>query len=110
MVRSIIGPGMNAFRFINQSEVNFSTVSTSLGYVMMFLIIGILFSMLVIAGGILVLFQLTHVNEWDEIRKNNIASAIISVALILGLSMMRKDQVAAVCEMLIPYHEMVTIR
>jgi uncharacterized membrane protein YjfL (UPF0719 family) len=66
--------------------------------------------MLVIAGGILVLFQLTHVNEWEEIRKNNIASAIISAALILGLSMMMKDQVAAVCEMLIPYPEVVTIR
>jgi uncharacterized membrane protein YjfL (UPF0719 family) len=110
LVGSIVGPGMNAIRFINQSEVSFATISTSLGYVMMFLIIGILFSMLVIAGGILVLFQLTHVNEWEEIRKNNIASAIISAALILGLSMIMKDQVASVCEMLIPYPEVVTIR
>jgi uncharacterized membrane protein YjfL (UPF0719 family) len=50
------------------------------------------------------------VNEWEEIRKNNIASAIISAALIFGLSMMMKDQVAAVCEMLIPYPEVVIIR
>lgn len=110
LVGSIIGPGMNAIRFINQSEVNFSTVSTSLGYVMMFLIIGILFSMLVIAGGILILFQLTHINEWEEIKKNNVASAMVSAALILGLSIIMKDQVASVCEMLIPYPEVLTIR
>ncbi len=110
LVGSIIGPGMNAIRFINQTEVSFATISTSLGYVMMFLIIGILFSMLVIAGGVMVLFQLTHINEWEEIRKNNIASALISAALILGLALIMKDQVASVCEMLIPYPEVVSIR
>ena len=106
LVGSIIGPGMNAIRFINQTEVSFATISTSLGYVMMFLII----SMLVIAGGVMVLFQLTHINEWEEIRKNNIASALISAALILGLALIMKDQVASVCEMLIPYPEVVSIR
>ncbi len=110
LVGSIIGPGMNAIRFINQTEVSFVTIITSLGYVMMFLIIGILFSMLVIAGGVMVLFQLTHINEWEEIRKNNIASALISAALILGLALIMKDQVASVCEMLIPYPEVVSIR
>jgi uncharacterized membrane protein YjfL (UPF0719 family) len=110
LVGSIVGPGMNAIRFINQSAVNFSTISTSLGYVMMFLIIGILFSMLVIAGGILILFQLTHINEWEEIKKNNVASALVSAALILGLSIIMKDQVASVCEMLIPYPEVLNIR
>ncbi len=110
LVGSIIGPGMNAIRFINQTEVSFATISTSLGYVMMFLIIGILFSMLVIAGGVMVLFQLTHINEWEEIRKNHIASALISAALILGLALIMKDQVASVCEMLIPYPEVVSIR
>ncbi len=110
LVGSIIGPGMNAIRFINQTEVSFATISTSLGYVMMFLIIVILFSMLVIAGGVMVLFQLTHINEWEEIRKNNIASALISAALILGLALIMKDQVASVCEMLIPYPEVVSIR
>lgn len=110
LVSSIIGPGMNAIRFINQSAVSVSTVSSSLGYVILFLIIGVLFSMMVVAGGILVLFQLTHVNEWEEIRRNNVASALISAALILGLALIMKDQVAGVCEMLVPYPEAITIR
>jgi len=110
LVSSIIGPGMNAIRFINQTVVSVSTVSSSLGYVILFLIIGVLFSMMVVAGGILVLFQLTHVNEWEEIRRNNVATALISAALILGLALIMKDQVAGVCEMLVPYPEAITIR
>lgn len=110
LVAAIVGPGMNAIRFINQSEINFATVSTSLGYVMMFLIIGMLFSLMVIAGGIIVLFQLTHVNEWEEIKKNNIQTALISAALIIGLAWIMQDHVASVCEMLVPYPEVLQIR
>jgi len=110
LVSSIIGPGINAIRFLNQIEVTFSTVSISIAYVVMFLIIGVLFSMFVVAGGILILFQLTKINEWEEIKKNNIASSIISAALIFGLSLIMKDHVVTVCEMLVPYPEVLNIR
>lgn len=110
LVAAIVGPGMNAIRFINQSDINFSSISTSLGYVAMFLLIGMLFSLMVIAGGIIVLFQLTHVNEWEEIKKNNIPTALISAALIIGLAWIMHDHVASVCEMLVPYPEVLQIR
>jgi hypothetical protein len=35
---------------------------------------------------------------------------LISAALILGLALIMKDQVAGVCEMLVPYPEAITIR
>ena len=105
LISAIVGPGMNAIRFINQADINFGSVSTSLGYVIMFLLIGLLFSFAVITGGVLVLFQLTHVNEWEEIRKNNVAIALISAALIVGLAIIMKDHVAGICEALIPYPE-----
>ncbi|MGR6087719.1 MAG: DUF350 domain-containing protein [Arcticibacter sp.] len=110
LVSSIVGPGMNAIRFINQSQINAATISTSLGFVMIFLLIGVIFSIMVIAGGIMVLFQLTHVNEWEEIKNNNIATALISAALILGLAIIMKDHVSSVCEMLVPYPEVLHIR
>jgi uncharacterized membrane protein YjfL (UPF0719 family) len=50
------------------------------------------------------------VNEWEEIKKNNIPTALISAALILGLAIIMKDHVASVCEMLIPYPEVLEIR
>jgi uncharacterized membrane protein YjfL (UPF0719 family) len=110
LISAIVGPGMNAIRFINQADINFGSVSTSLGYVIMFLLIGLLFSFAVITGGVLVLFQLTHVNEWEEIKKNNIPVAMISAALIVGLSLVMRDHVAGVCEMLVPYPELMQIR
>lgn len=110
MVSSIIGPGLNAIRFINQSDVSFNTVSISVGYMLMFLLIGIIFTFLVIAGGIVVLFQLTRINEWEEIKKNNVPVALISAALILGLCLIMRDHVATVCEMLVPYPEVLQIR
>ena len=110
LISSVEGPGMNAIRFLNQDSVHSNKVITSLGYVIMFLIIGIIFSFIVVAGGIVVLFQLTHVNEWEEIKKNNIPTALISAALILGLAIIMKDHVASVCEMLIPYPEVLEIR
>jgi uncharacterized membrane protein YjfL (UPF0719 family) len=110
LVSSIIGPGLNAIRFLNQDAITVQSVAGSMGYVMMFLIIGMIFSFIIIASGILILFQLTHVNEWEEIRNNNIATAIISAALILGLALIMKDHVASVCEMLIPYPQVMQIR
>ncbi|MFM2207963.1 MAG: hypothetical protein RL213_1938 [Bacteroidota bacterium] len=110
LIAAIVGPGMNAIRFINQNDINFNTVSTSLGYIIMFLLIGMIFSMVVIAGGIIVLFQLTQVNEWEEIKNNNIATALISAALILGLALIMRDHVSSVCEMLVPYPEVLNIR
>jgi len=86
------------------------SISSSVGYVLIFMLIGMLFSFLVIGAGIVVLFQLTQVNEWEEIRKNNIPTAIISAALILGLAFIMKDHVASVCEMLIPYPAIMQIR
>jgi uncharacterized membrane protein YjfL (UPF0719 family) len=68
------------------------------------------FSFLIIAGGIMALFQLTKINEWEEIKNNNIPTAIISAALIVGLSIIMKDHVASVCEMLIPYPDVLPIR
>ncbi|MFN5318367.1 MAG: DUF350 domain-containing protein [Bacteroidia bacterium] len=110
LMASVIGPGINAVRFMNQSAVTTTTVSTSLGFIFVFLMIGMVFSFLIIAGGITALFQLTKINEWEEIKNNNIPTAIISAALIVGLSIIMKDHVASVCEMLIPYPEVMQIR
>jgi len=110
LMASVIGPGINAIRFLNQDVVNTTTISTSIGYVLIFLAIGMVFSLMVIAAGILILFQLTRVNEWEEIRNNNIPTAIISAALIVGLSLIMKDHLASVCEMLIPYPDLMQIR
>jgi len=110
MISSVVGPGFNAIRFVNQNSFEFMNILYSMGYVSLFVFIGVLFTLLIIAGGVFTFFQLTHVNEWEEIKKNNVAIAIISAALIVGLAIIMKDHVAAICEALIPYPEVVGMR
>lgn len=110
LISAITGPGLNAIRFINQGAVSISTLLNSAGFVLLFMLIALVFSLMVIAGGVLILFQLTRVNEWEKIRNNQVSTAVVSAALIIGLSLVMKDQVALLCEMLIPYPEVIPIR
>jgi len=110
LISAITGPGLNAIRFINQGAVSMATLLNSAGFVLLFMLIALVFSLMVIAGGVLILFQLTRINEWEEIRNNQVSTAIVSAALIIGLSLVMKDQVALLCEMLIPYPEVMPIR
>jgi len=104
ILSSIISPAINAIRFLNPDD-NFTTTSiiSSFGYISMFVLIGIFSTILVITSGLLVLFQLTKVNEGEEIKKNNIGISLITVAIILGLSIIVDEYVGTMCETIIPY-------
>lgn len=109
LMSAVIGPGINVIRFLNQDAIVAQTILRSAGFVTLFVFIGITFSIVVIAGGVAILFQLTHVNEWEELKNNKLKTAIISVALIIGLSIIMKDQVSIVCEMFIPYPKVMQV-
>jgi uncharacterized membrane protein YjfL (UPF0719 family) len=46
----------------------------------------------------------------EQIKANNIATAIITVAFILGLSIIMDEYVGHLCEALIPYPSVLEIR
>jgi uncharacterized membrane protein YjfL (UPF0719 family) len=53
---------------------------------------------------------MTHTNEWEELKNNNIAIAIISAAVILGLAFIVDDYVGHLCEIIVPYPDVLQIR
>ena len=110
ILSSIIDPGVNAIRFINQDSVNMNGILLSAGYVILFMVIGIAFTFLTIAGGVLTLFQMTHVNEWEELKNNNTTIALISAAIILGLAYIVDDYVGHLCEIIVPYPNVLQIK
>ena len=110
ILSSVIDPGVNAIRFINQQDFNLTTLLLSTAYIVLFIAIGIFFSILTIAGSVFTLFQMTKVNEWQEIKNNNISVAIISAALIIGLSFIIGKYVGNLCEIIVPYPEVLNIR
>lgn len=110
LMAAVVGPVINAMRFLNQSTIDLRSVGLSIAYLVFFQLIGTLFSMLTIAGGIITIFQLTRENEWEEIKQNRVSTALIAAALIVGLSLVMRDHVSSICEGLIPYPEVMQIR
>jgi uncharacterized membrane protein YjfL (UPF0719 family) len=104
ILSTVVNPAVNAIRLLNQNnEIDIQSILVSLGYVALFALIGIFCTMMVIGGGLFTLFQMTHVNEGEEIKNNNIGTAIITIAIIIGLAIIMDDYVGSLCEALIPY-------
>jgi uncharacterized membrane protein YjfL (UPF0719 family) len=112
IMSSVLSAAVNAIQFLNQGSngFNMQNLMISLAYVLIFVIIGIIFTLVLIASGIFAFFQMTHVNEWEQIKLNNIPTSLISAALILGLSMIMDDYIGHLCEALIPYPAVTLIR
>jgi uncharacterized membrane protein YjfL (UPF0719 family) len=103
LLAGVITPASNALRFLTQEGIDVISVATSLGYIVGFVLVGLFSSALVVWGGVTIFFQLTEVNEVQEIKENNLPPSIVSSALIIGLSIIMSDYVGQVCEALIPY-------
>lgn len=111
ILSSVLSAAVNAIQFLNQASVfSMQSFMTSLVYVLVFVIIGIIFTLALIASAVSIFFQLTQINEWEQIKLNNIPTALISAALILGLSMIMDDYIGHLCEALIPYPAIMQIR
>ena len=111
ILSSVLSAAVNAIQYLNQAgSFNMQSFLLSLAYVVVFVIIGIFFTLAVIAASIFIFFQLTQINEWEQIKLNNIPTALISAALILGLSMIMDDYIGHLCEALIPYPAILQIR
>jgi uncharacterized membrane protein YjfL (UPF0719 family) len=81
----------------------------SLGFVFVFIIIGIIITILTVFFALLSIFFLTHIDEIQELKNNNIAVAILTISFILGLSLIINDYVGSLCEMIIPYPSVLNI-
>ena len=111
ILSSVLSAAVNAIQFLNRGGgIELQTLMTSFAYVVVFLIIGIAFTLLVIAASVFAFFQLTQINEWEQIKMNNIPTALISAALIVGMSLIMDDYIGHLCEALIPYPSVMQIR
>jgi uncharacterized membrane protein YjfL (UPF0719 family) len=111
ILSSVLSAAVNAIQYLNQSgNFNMQSFLISMAYVVVFVIIGIFFTLVVIAASIFIFFQLTQINEWEQIKLNNIPTALISASLILGLSLIMDDYIGHLCEALIPYPAILQIR
>jgi uncharacterized membrane protein YjfL (UPF0719 family) len=111
ILSSVVDPAVNAIRLLNPSgELEPSKLGSSFAYIGLFALIGIMATMLVVVGGLLTIFQMTKVNEIEEMKNKRINSSLVAAALIIGISYIVSDYCGHLCEALIPYPEVLQIR
>ena len=111
ILSSIVDPAVNAIRMLNPTgEIEITKLGSSFAYIGLFALIGILTTVLIVVGGLLTIFQMTKVNEIEEIKNKKINSSLVAAALIIGISFIVSDYCGHLCEALVPYPEVLQIR
>ena len=110
LLSSVVSPAMNAIRFLTQETIDMASVATSAIYIISFLLIGLIASLLVTWGGVTIFFQITKVDEMEELKKNNAATALVTAAFVLGISIVLRDYVGHLCESMVPYPVVLNIK
>jgi uncharacterized membrane protein YjfL (UPF0719 family) len=110
LLSSVVSPAMNAIRFLTQDSLSVAAVASSAIYIISFLLIGLIASLLVTWGGVTIFFQVTKVDEMEELKKNNAATALITAAFVLGISIVLRDYVGHLCESWVPYPDVLNIK
>ena len=110
ILSSVIDPAINVIRIMNPSDqVIIESLIHSIGFVVLFVLIGITTTIVTVVSGLISIFLLTKIDEIEEIKNNNIAVAILTISFIIGISMIIDNYVGGLCEMLIPYPEVLNI-
>jgi uncharacterized membrane protein YjfL (UPF0719 family) len=110
ILSSVVDPAVNAIRLLNPSgEIELSKLGSSFAYIGLFALIGILATLIVVIGGLLTIFQMTKVNEIEEMKNKRINSSLVAAALIIGIAFIVNDYCGHLCEALIPYPEVLQI-
>lgn len=111
ILSAIVDPAVNAIRLLNpEGTINMSSMGTAFGYITLFAVIGIIATFLVITGGLLAIFQMTKVNEIEEMKAKRVNSSLIAAALIIGISYIVSAYCGHLCEAMIPYPDVLQIR
>ena len=71
-----------------------------------YIAIAYILSILIIIIGVTIYANLTPIDEFKEIKNNNIGVAIIVVTIIITLTLMSKDGVILFIESIFPYPEL----
>ena len=111
ILSAIVNPAVNAIRILNPSGAfSFGSFAPAMGYVALFGLIGIGATVLVIVGGLYTIFQMTQVNEIDEMKAKKVNSSLVAAALIFGISYIVGEYCGHLCEAMIPYPDVLRIR
>jgi uncharacterized membrane protein YjfL (UPF0719 family) len=109
ILKTIVDPAIGGFRLFAQSGLSSTEVFLVFLYSILFVIIGVVCILVLIASATMLLFYVSRINEWEEIKKDNVGVALISVSVLIGLSLVMGDNVGMLCETILQYPKVLFI-
>ena len=104
MVSSVIQPLISSFRLMStQSESNFTLFFKYIGQGAIYIGIAYVVSLLIGLLSTALYARITPIDEFEEIKTNNIGVALIVSSIIITLTLMTKSGVTLLIESIIPY-------
>lgn len=106
LILSEILPSITNIIRLSTTQTEAVDISTIAIYSGLYLLIGFIASVFINAS-VFFLFSLltTGVNEFKEIKNNNISVAILIVAILISITIILKDSIALLISSLVPYPE-----
>lgn len=106
MVSSVIQPLISSFRLMSQTEPASWLVLKYFGHGLLYITIAYGVSITIGLLSTALYSRITPLDEWKEIRENNIGIALIMGAIVIVLTLLSKSGVGLLIESIIPYPDM----
>lgn len=107
MVSSVIQPIISSFRILsNTTEGTGALIMTFMGYGSLYVVIAFVSGISVSFIGATFYTYLTPLDEFKEIKNNNVGVAIIVSIIIVTLVLMSKSGITLLIESIIPYPDL----
>lgn len=103
MVAGVIQPILSSYRLLSESQSSLSNFGTFFWQGGLFISIAYVAALIISFISVILYARLTPVDEYEEIRKNNIGVAIMLGSIIITLTLLTKSGVGMVIEAIIPY-------
>ena len=106
MVEGIIDPLISSFRLMDSVENSLVFSLKYFGIGAMYIAIAYTAAVLIGLISTFLYSKITPINEFEEIRNNNVGVALIVSSIIVTLTIFSKDGVKLLIEALVPYPEL----
>lgn len=109
MIGGILQPLISSFRLLNRDSDSFVMAFGYLATGALYIAIAYSATVIIALVSTFMYSKLTPIDEFDEIRKNNLGVALILSSIVITLTLLSKDGVITVIEALVPYPKLPVI-
>lgn len=106
MINEVIQPLISSFRLMDQTTNSFSLALQYIGQGAIYIAIAFVASIVIGLLSTYLYALLTPINEFEEIRNNNVGVAIIVGTIVIVLTLLTKSGVGLLIESIIPYPQL----